>query len=76
MIPRTVSRDLVDCLKLNTEMIKIIEEKMEEDDGTADTRNLTVKLLEDEGYSILRTASKALGWNFHGSRHVLPDAMN
>ena len=61
--------------KLNTEMIKIIKEKMKEDDNTTATQ--MVKLLEDKRYKVSRTtiirARKALGWNFHGSQccHML-----
>ena len=78
MISHTVSRDLVDHPSLTQKMIKIIEEKIEEDDET--TASQIVKLLEDKGYNISRTtvirARKALGWNFHGRRYVLPDVTN
>ena len=57
--------------KLNTDMIKIIEEKIQEDDETTATQ--MVKILEDRGYKISKTtvirARKALGWTFHGSRY-------
>ena len=57
MISLMVSKDLVDHPNLrNAEMIKITEEKMEENDGTTATQ--TVKLLEEKGYKKIEDESE------------------
>ena len=57
--------------KITSEMVGIIEERMNEDDKTTATQ--LIKLLEDQGYKISKStilrARKILGWTFHGSKY-------
>ena len=54
-------------------MIKITEEKLEEDDGTTVTQ--TVKLLEDKGYKISRTNQSQEGLKLEISRLTVSSAI-
>ena len=57
--------------KLTSEMLKAIEETMQQDDETTVTQ--LAKMLEERGWKIswstVETAKKTLGWTFHGSRY-------
>ena len=74
MISLMVSKDLVDHPNLrNAEMIKITEEKMEENNGTTATQ--TVKLLEEKGYKISRTTQSQEGFKLELSRLAVSSAI-
>ena len=57
--------------KITSEMLRLIEDRMKDDDETTATQ--LVKLLEDQGHQISKTtvirARRTLGWTFHGSRY-------
>ena len=57
--------------KITTEIMKLIESRMKEDDETTATQ--LMKLLEDRGYKVSKPtiirARQLLGWTFHGSRY-------
>ena len=57
--------------KLTGDMLKLIEDRMAEDDETTATQLL--KHLENQGFNISQSsiirARKTLGWTFHGSRY-------